>query len=160
MCRAFERLGCRFLTGFLCCKNTNFVSIESHLLMSSKSIFLLSNLHAGIVSKPSILLKHDNTNPTGYETMKKEDLIVLTNLELFTFKAWANRCSKWFQWYASALTIKWNFSFLLLPTTSVLYVCQNWRIFSISQAVSPSFVIVELRLWLESIMPELLQYQM
>ena len=38
-------------------------------------------------SKPSILLKHDNTNPTGYETMKKEDLIVLTNLELFTFKA-------------------------------------------------------------------------
>ena len=52
---------------------------------------------------------------------KKEDLIVLTNLELFTFKAWANRCSKWFQWYASALTIKWNFSFLLLPTTSVLY---------------------------------------
>ena len=39
--------GCRFL----CCKNTNFVSIESHLLMSSKSIFLLSNLHAGIVFK-------------------------------------------------------------------------------------------------------------
>ena len=34
-----------------------------------------------------------------YCAEKKEDLIVLTNLELFTFKAWANRCSKWFQWY-------------------------------------------------------------